>query len=139
MGLFNTRIARLAAIARDEGSPPQKLDEEHQIQGKPHCKKRQYNVEPVVLYAPRPDDAPQRNLGRVEVDAAVSDANVIAGRVSRERPDDAQTQQRNGAMGHEETSIVRLTDAAIVDGAIIAAVGRLSEYHCESDGQNNAN
>jgi hypothetical protein len=73
------------------------------------------------------------------VDAAVSGANVIAGRVSRERPDDAQTQQRNGAMGHEETSTVRLTDAAIVDGAIIAAVGRLSEYHCESDGQNNAN
>ena len=76
--------------------------------------------------------------GGLRRDAAVSDANVIAGRVSRERPDDAQTQQRNGAMGHEETSIVRLTDAAIVDGAIIAAVGRLSEYHCESDGQNNA-
>ena len=59
----------------------------------------------------------------------MADANVIAGLVSRERPDDAQTQQRNGAMGHEETSTVRLTDAAIVDGAIIAAVGPLSEHH----------
>lgn len=108
---------------------PPKLNEENQIQGKRHRKKRQYNVEPVVLYAPRPDDAPQRTLGRVAVDAAVSDANVIAGRVSRERPDDAQTQQRNGAMGDEETSIVRLTDAAIVDRAIIAAVGPLSEHH----------
>jgi hypothetical protein len=59
----------------------------------------------------------------------VSGANVIAGRVSRERPDDAQAQQRNGAMGHEETSIVRLTDAAIVDGVIIAPGGPLLEYH----------
>jgi hypothetical protein len=37
-------------------------------------------------------------------------------------------QQRHGAMGHEETSIVRLNDAAIVDGAIMAAVGLLLEY-----------
>ena len=41
----------------------------------------------------------------------------------------AAAQQRNGAMGHEQTSIVRLKDAAIVDGVIIAAVGRLLEYH----------
>lgn len=61
--------------------------------------------------------------------AAVSDANVIAGRVFRERPDDAQTQQRNGATGNEETSIDRLTDAAIVDGTIMAPLGRLSEYY----------
>ena len=59
----------------------------------------------------------------------MSDANVIAGRVSRERPDDAQTQQRNGATGHEDTTIGRLTDAAIVDGTIMAPLGRLSEYY----------
>ena len=59
--------------------------------------------------------------------AAVSDANVIAGRVFRERPD--ETQQRNGATGNEETSIDRLTDAAIVDGTIMASLGGLSEYY----------
>jgi dihydroxyacetone kinase DhaKLM complex PTS-EIIA-like component DhaM len=32
-------------------------------------------------------------------------------------------------MGHKEISIVRLNDAAIVDGAILAAVGLLLEYH----------
>ena len=67
--------------------------------------------------------------GGLRRDAAVSDANVIAGRVSRERPDDAQTQQRNGATGHEETSIDRLTDAAIVDGTSMASLGGLSEYY----------
>ena len=38
-------------------------------------------------------------------------------------------QQRNDTMGHEETSIVRLNDAAIVDGDIIAAIGPLLEHH----------
>jgi len=53
----------------------------------------------LYFYAPHSEDAPWRTPGRVAVDAAVSGANVIAGRVSRERSDDAQTQQRNGAAG----------------------------------------